>query len=78
MDSEWVLVTLQDALTALDELVDEIEGEPEQALVLMQERMPAVFAKLNYAWNTRRIGPGAIESMDHDALVAWPEDVPGL
>lgn len=78
MDAEWVIVTLQDALAALEETLSEVEGSPEAVAEILEERMPAVFAKLNYAWNTREAGPSAIDTMDHDALVAWPEDVPGL
>lgn len=78
MDAEWVIVTLQDALATLEETLAEIEADPDAVAELLQEHMPAVFAKLNYAWNTREAGPAAIETMDHDVLVGWPEDVPGL
>jgi len=74
MDADWILVTLQDALGALEELVNDIEDDPDAAEELMEERMAAIYAKLNYAWNTRRIGPSAIDTMDHDALVSWPKE----
>lgn len=75
MDAEWMLVTLGDAAAALEELIEDIEVEPEAAEELLEERMATVYAKLNYAWNTRRSGPSAIETMDHDALVGWPRDL---
>lgn len=75
MDAEWMLVTLGDAAAALEELIEDIEAEPEAAEELLEERMATVYAKLNYAWNTRRSGPSAIETMDHDALVGWPPDL---
>jgi hypothetical protein len=70
-----MLVTLRDALGALEELVDEIETEPEAAEQLMGELLPAVYAKLNFAWHTRQTGPKAIDTTDHDALVSWPEEM---
>lgn len=75
MDAEWILVTLRDAASALDELIEDIDAEPEAAQDLLDERMAAVYAKLNFAWNTRRTGPSAIDTVDHDALVGWPQDL---
>ncbi len=75
MDAQWAAVALQDVITELTELIDEVEGDPEHYLEVLAERMPAVYAKLNFAWNTRRTGPGAIDTTDHDALVGWPQDL---
>lgn len=75
MDAEWILVTLRDAASALDELIEDIDAEPDAAHDLLDERMAAVYAKLNFAWNTRRTGPSAINQVDHDELVAWPKDL---
>jgi hypothetical protein len=75
MDAEWILVTLRDAASALEELIDDIEDEPESAEDLLEARMAAVYAKLNYAWNTRQTGPSAIDTVDHDVLVGWPADL---
>ncbi|RFA30939.1 hypothetical protein CAI21_02885 [Alkalilimnicola ehrlichii] len=75
MDAEWNLVTLQDALAALAETIDEIEDAPDEAATLMEALMPTVYAKLNYAWNTRQVGPSAIDTTDHNELVAWPRDL---
>jgi len=38
--------------------------------------MPAIYAKLNYAWNSRELGPEALDKIDHDALVSFPKDLP--
>ncbi|MEG1970236.1 MAG: hypothetical protein RR101_08940 [Burkholderiaceae bacterium] len=76
MDAEWVLATLNDALAELQAAVDAIESEPDAAAELMPELLPAVYAKLNYAWNSRDLGPEAIEQLEHDELIAWPEEFP--
>lgn len=75
MDAEWMLVTLGDAAAALEELIEDIEADPDAAEELLDERMATVYAKLNYAWNTRDSGPGAIDTVDHDELVGWPKDL---
>lgn len=74
IDADWMLATLQDVSAALEQLIDEVDAEPDQVASLLREQMPTVFAKLNYAWNSRFLGPAAVDQMDHDALVAWPKD----
>lgn len=76
MDAEWMLATLNDALGELQSTIDAIEAEPDAAAELMPELLPAVYAKLNYAWNSRELGPAAIEQLEHDELIAWPGDFP--
>jgi ABC-type nitrate/sulfonate/bicarbonate transport system substrate-binding protein len=75
MDAQWATVTLQDVLTTLVELIAEIEDDPQAYEELLAEHMPAVYAKLNFAWNTRHSGPAAIDTVDHDVLVGWPQDL---
>ncbi len=75
IDSDWVLTTLNDALSALEEAIMEIEGDPESVKEILEERIPELYVKLNYAWNTRIKGPGAIDKFDHDDLVAFPKDI---
>ncbi|MDD3765253.1 MAG: hypothetical protein PHP86_18310 [Nevskiales bacterium] len=75
VDPDWVLAALDDVAGALEQLIAEIDADPEQVAETLREGMPAIFAKLNYAWNTRALGPTALETHDHDALVAWPQDV---
>ncbi len=74
MDQDWVMATLEDAAAALEQLIDEVDAGADDLDALLQEKMPAVFAKLNYAWNTRQLGPEALDTLDHDALIAWPND----
>ncbi|HPE02498.1 MAG TPA: hypothetical protein PK326_11150 [Burkholderiaceae bacterium] len=76
MDAEWILATLNDALAQLHETIAAIDGAPEAVEELLPELLPAVYAKLNYAWNSRELGPEALDQLDHDALVAWPEAFP--
>ena len=76
MDADWLLATLTDALEALAGAIDEIEADPEAIDELLPAAMPAIYAKLNYAWNSRELGAEAIETIDHDELVAYPKDLP--
>jgi hypothetical protein len=75
MDADWILLTLRDAAAALDDLIEDIDDDPDAAHALLDEQMAAIYAKLNFAWNTRRSGPGAIDTVDHDTLVNWPQDL---
>jgi hypothetical protein len=76
MDAEWILATLNDALAELQEAVAAIDGAPEAVEELLPELLPAVYAKLNYAWNSRELGPEALDRLDHDELIAWPAAFP--
>ncbi|HPT49484.1 MAG TPA: hypothetical protein PKZ22_04680 [Accumulibacter sp.] len=76
MDAEWVLATLSDAMEALESAVAELESDPESLDERLPELLPAIYAKLNYAWNSRELGPAALEQIDHDRLVAFPRDLP--
>lgn len=75
MDAEWVLTTLTDAMEALEEVIGELEADPEAVAELLPQLLPAVYAKLNYAWNSRELGPQAIEQLDHDQLIAFPREI---
>lgn len=75
MDPDWVLATLNDVMDALDEAIGEIASNPEEMADLLAEVMPAIYAKLNYAWNSRELGPQAIDVLDHDDLIAFPKDL---
>ncbi|MBE2257875.1 MAG: hypothetical protein IAE88_03405 [Rhodobacteraceae bacterium] len=76
MDAEWVITTLTDAMEALEEVIGELEADPQAIDELLPAAMPAIYAKLNYAWNSRQLGPAAIDQLDHDDLVAFPKDLP--
>ncbi len=75
MDADWVLTTLNDALSALEDVITELESDPESVDELLPELMPALYAKLNYAWNSRELGPEAIDKLDHNALIGFPKDL---
>lgn len=76
MDADWVLATLTDALEALETVIEEIEADPDAIDDLLPTAIPAVYAKLNYAWNSRELGAQAIDLVDHDELIAFPKDLP--
>ncbi len=76
MDAEWILTTLTDAMEALEEAIGELESDPQAVDELLPQLLPAIYAKLNYAWNSRELGPEAIDKLDHDELVAFPKDLP--
>lgn len=76
MDADWVLATLTDALEALETAIEEIEADPDAIDDLLPTAIPAVYAKLNYAWNSRELGAQAIDLVDHDELIAFPKDLP--
>ncbi|NQD37664.1 hypothetical protein HPT27_11565 [Permianibacter sp. IMCC34836] len=76
MDADWVLTTLNDALSALEDVITELESDPESIDELLPELMPAIYAKLNYAWNSRELGPEAIDKLDHNELIGFPKDLP--
>ena len=75
MDADWILTTLNDALSSLEEVVTELESDPDSVDELLPELMAMVYAKLNYAWNSRELGPEAIDKLDHDQLVSFPKDL---
>ncbi|MFZ5841676.1 MAG: hypothetical protein ACOY3E_02150 [Pseudomonadota bacterium] len=76
MDADWILTTLNDALSSLEEVVTELESDPDSVDELLPELMAMVYAKLNYAWNSRELGPEAIDKLDHNELVGFPKDLP--
>ncbi|WP_291993357.1 hypothetical protein [Candidatus Accumulibacter sp. ACC003] len=76
MDAEWVLTTLTDAMEALEATIGELESDPEAVDERLPQLLPAIYAKLNYAWNSRELGPEAIDKLDHDALIGFPKDLP--
>ena len=76
MDADWILATLNDALSALEDAITELESDPEAVEELLPELMPAIYAKLNYAWNSRDLGAEAIEKLEHDVLIGFPKDLP--
>ena len=76
MDADWILTTLNDALSSPEDVVTELESDPESVDELLPELMAVVYAKLNYAWNSRELGPEAIDKLDHNELIGFPKDLP--
>ena len=76
IDAEWLLLTLNDAAEELAHAINLIEEDPRKAEGVMEHEITALYAKLNYAVNSARVGPQAAEIMDHDDLVALPASMP--
>lgn len=75
-DPEWTLATLNDAKEALEDLIAQIEDSPDEVKEVLDEGIAAVYAKLNYAFNSAKDGPEALMSMPDDELVAFPSVLP--
>ncbi len=73
-NKDWTLAALSDALEALGTLVDDYENGRITDEDAVGEELANVYAKLNFAKNTASIGPGAIDTVDHDALIAYPRE----
>lgn len=76
VQSDWLLDTLMDAEQSLATAIALIKENPRKARGVLEHEVAETYAKLNYAVNTAYIGPNAINEMDHDALIAWPEAMP--
>lgn len=77
IDKDWFAATLTDAYESLGEAVELLDnGDLEDAEDVLKNKLLHVYAKLNYAVNTAYLGASALETMDEDALIAWPEEMP--
>ncbi len=76
INAEWLLDTLSDAQETLAQAISLIEQDPRKARGVLENEIPQLYAKLNYAVNTAEAGPDAINEMDHDELIAWPKEMP--
>lgn len=76
VDREWLIATLSDTLECLQDCIDRLEDERHDPDDILMEDVANVYAKLNYAVNTAELGPPAIDEMDHNELIAWPEKMP--
>lgn len=76
IDAQWLLTTLEDAAETLNTAITLIAEEPRRAAGVLEHEIPALYAKLNYAVNTARIGPVNLDEVDHDELISWPEEMP--
>lgn len=76
IDSQWLLDALSDAAETLAAAIDRIESDPRRAAGVLEHEIPELYAKLNFAVNTATTGPEAINTTDHDDLIAWPAGMP--
>lgn len=76
IDAQWLLTTLEDAAETLNTAITLIAEEPRRAAGVLEHEIPALYAKLNYAVNTARMGPVNLDEVDHDELISWPEEMP--
>jgi len=79
IQKEWLAATLNDAHEALEAAMNKVaEGDLEDAKEVLERDIVHVYAKLNYAINTAKLGPGALEALSEDELIAWPPRMPFL
>lgn len=79
IELEWLQATLNDASEALQDALQKVEnGDQEDALEVLNHDLVHVYAKLNYAVNTARLGPAALDAMNEDELIGWPARMPFL
>lgn len=75
-DAEWSIATLSDAKEALEDLIAQIEGNPEEVEEILTEGITNVYAKLNYAYHSAEYGPETLLMLPDDELVAFPNLLP--
>ncbi len=73
IDAQWLKDTLLDAQDALSEALNLLEKDPRHAKGVLEHEIPALYAKLNYAVNTAYTGAPDLDTVKHDALIAWPK-----
>lgn len=76
IDAQWFKDTLTDAAETLSHAINLIEEDPRRAEGVLEHEITELYAKLNYAVNTARIGPEAYLTEDHDKLTSWPRGMP--
>lgn len=78
ISAQWIQATLSDAAEALQEALDKLEGHPDEetAEYILKHDLVNVYAKLNYAVNSARLGPAALSALSEDELIAWPAKMP--
>ncbi|MBM6703897.1 hypothetical protein H6A60_05285 [Sutterella massiliensis] len=78
ISAQWIQATLSDAAEALQEALDKLEEHPDEetAEYILKHDLVNVYAKLNYAVNSARLGPAALSALSEDELIAWPAKMP--
>ncbi len=78
-DPEWLQATLNDASEALLEVLAKLEANPDETSEeILKNDLVHVYAKLNYAVNSARLGPAALTALSEDEVIAWPAKMPFL
>ncbi|MCD7988675.1 MAG: hypothetical protein LUG48_17035 [Klebsiella quasipneumoniae] len=75
-DPEWTIATLTDALDALEDLIAEVQDSPGEVKEIIEEVLPNVYAKLNYAYHSAKDGPDALATMSDDEIISFPPVLP--
>ncbi len=73
VDAKWLKDTLLDVSDALSEALNRLEKDSRSAPGLLEHEIPDIYAKLNYAVNTAYTGSPDLDTVDHNALIAWPK-----
>ncbi len=78
ISAQWIQATLSDAAEALQEALDKLEEHPDEetAEYILKHDLVNVYAKLNYAVNSARLGSAALSALSEDELIAWPAKMP--
>ena len=74
-DPEWL-----QASEALLEVLAKLEANPDEETSeeILKNDLVHVYAKLNYAVNSARLGPAALTALSEDEVIAWPAKMPFL
>lgn len=73
IDAQWLKDTLLDVQDALSEALNLLEKDSRHAKGVLEHEIPEIYAKLNYAVNTATTGAPDLDTVDHNALIAWPK-----
>lgn len=77
IDIAWLKATLEDAQEELENALARLDTDSMATVEEVLDRdLVRVYAKLNYALNTARLGQRALEQMSDDELIAWPSGMP--
>ena len=77
MDRAWFLTNLKLAKTELEDLIAEIEAEPDSGLAeaVALAQIGSIYSQLNYAWNTRNTGNEKIEGAVYEQAIKFPTEL---
>ncbi len=75
-DANWSEATLNDAADALEDLIASIKEHPDEVKELLIEKMPDVYAKLNYAYHSAEDADESLINLDEDEIISFPPIFP--